>query len=354
MEFSSFRDWFSYREIAQNLIIAGPCSAESFDQLEEIFKVATDEQRWNVIRIGIWKPRSRPDSFDGNEASLHWIKELKSIYKLPVMVEVANPRHVELALKFGIDAFWIGARTVGLPFAVEEIAQSMRGLNVPVCIKNPVGPDVSLWRGAVERFQKVGINKLGIIHRGFSWHYGQKLRNWPLWSLVVQMKSYFPGITVIGDPSHMAGLKSLVPMIAQDCISFGCDGLMVETHPEPEKALSDPLQQIPLAEFSSFLNNLKYPKVKGTTTELEFFRMQIDEIDQKIVQLLKSREDITSQIANMKIKEQLQVVDYQRFNEMLQTRKLWYADPEGEEFIEKIFHLIHEKSIQHQLSIFDK
>lgn len=350
-----FRSWYQDWSELESLMIAGPCSAESFEQLAKTLDCMETFPSWQVLRLGVWKPRSRPGGFDGNPLSLEWIKLLKQQYKFKCMVEVATPEHVDLALNAQVDMVWIGARTVGLPFAVEDIATALSGTSIPVFIKNPLSPDISLWAGAVERFLLKGLNKLAIVHRGFSLPYGHELRNWPMWSAMAQMKLYFPDITLIGDPSHIAGDKKFVAKIANDALNFGCDGLMVETHPEPEKALSDAKQQIPLNEMNNFFKQLKKPEIINDHSQINYWRMHIDEIDQQIIHLLKKRDEVTENIAKEKVSHQLQVVDHQRFQSMLEKRKNWFDKKNGDhQFIDQVFHLLHDRSIQRQLNIFNE
>lgn len=352
---SHFSQWFTHWTSLNNLMIAGPCSAESYTQLRSTILMMTSQPLWNVLRLGIWKPRSRPGGFDGNIEALQWIKELKQEFDFKCAVEVATPEHVDLALEAKVDVLWIGARTVGLPFAVDDLANAIAGLDIPVLIKNPLSPDVNLWAGAVERFLAKKVNKLAIVHRGYSWPYSQKLRNWPMWSTVAQMKIFFPDITVLGDPSHIAGDVNLVQRMSTEALSFGCDGLMIETHPDPVNALSDAAQQIPLSMMPQFLQQCKKPTTKNTHSEINYWRMHIDEIDQQVVHLLKKRDEVTEKIALTKKDQQLQVVDYHRFETMLNLRKEWFQAGLGDEqYIEQVFNLLHERSIQRQLNILTK
>lgn len=352
LQIQHYKNWFSDWTKIQTLVIAGPCSAESYEQLEQSIQVMQQNSAWHVLRLGVWKPRSRPGGFEGNPQALEWIKELKKKYHFKCAVEVASPEHVQAARDAHVDLFWIGARTVGLPFAIEELANAMGDYDIPVLIKNPLSPDVGLWAGAVERFLAKGLQKIAIVHRGFSWPYGQELRNWPMWSAVAQMKLQFPEVTVIGDPSHIAGNSILVPQLANEALSFGCDGLMIETHPNPKMALTDAKQQISLEMMPQLLQSLKKPEVIVDQTTINFLRMHIDEIDQQLMHLLRKRDEITEKIATAKKDHQLQVVEYQRFQQMLDLRKQWFrASEEDHTYIDQFFNLLHERSIQRQLNI---
>jgi chorismate mutase len=358
VKIQDFRQWYESWKNLQLLMIAGPCSAESFDQLEQCIKVMQNyPTEWPVLRLGIWKPRTRPGGFEGNLDALQWIKELKSKYDFKCAVEVATPEHVHLAKSAGIDILWIGARTVGLPFVVDDLAKALKNfLDTPVLVKNPLSPDLGLWAGAVERLLLQDLSKIAIVHRGFSWPYAQELRNWPMWSMVAQMKLQFPTITVLGDPSHIAGKANLVEKVSLDALHFGCDGLMVETHPRPENALTDAKQQINLKQMVELLKQCKRPETSKEQSSISYWRMHIDEIDQQLMHLLKKRDEITGHIALTKKDQQLQVVDYDRFQKMLDVRKDWFnkGELEDQKFIDQLFNLLHERSIQRQLKIVSK
>ena len=226
------------------LIIAGPCSAETEEQVRETVSQIKAEGYAHVIRAGVWKPRTRPGSFEGmGEAALPWLVAAKKETGLPIAVEVATPQHVELALKYGIDILWIGARTTVNPFNVQDLADALQGVDVPVLIKNPVNPDLALWIGAFERINRAGIKKLGAIHRGFSNAQENKFRNSPMWNIAVELKTMFPELPLIGDPSHMAGKRAYLYELAQRALDLNYDGLIIESHRDPDKAWSDAAQQ---------------------------------------------------------------------------------------------------------------
>ena len=240
-------------------IISGPCSAESPEQVLKVAKELAEMEIISALRAGIWKPRTRPNSFEGvGEKGLKWLVDAGREVGLPVITEVANPQHVEAALNAGVDMVWIGARTTVNPFSVQEIADSLKGVNIPVWVKNPIHLDLQLWIGALERFANAGIQEIGAIHRGFSFGNGTKYRNNPLWEVPIELKRLFPELPIISDPSHIGGKRDLIASLSQRAIDLNMDGLMIEVHPDPDRALSDAKQQIKPKELKSILSKLIY------------------------------------------------------------------------------------------------
>lgn len=239
------------------LIISGPCSAESEDQVVATCTALAKNKNVNLLRAGVWKPRTRPNNFEGHgENALKWLSKAKEITGLPITTEVANAKHVELCLKYNVDMLWVGARTTVNPFAVQEIADALRGTDIPVLVKNPINPDLQLWIGALERINQAGITRLGAIHRGFSTGQPSPFRNDPLWEIALNLKQNCPDIEIICDPSHIAGIREIVPFIAQKAMDLNMDGLMIESHINPAVALSDAKQQIIPSELNKMLSEM--------------------------------------------------------------------------------------------------
>ncbi|MCW5908261.1 MAG: bifunctional 3-deoxy-7-phosphoheptulonate synthase/chorismate mutase type II [Chitinophagales bacterium] len=341
-------------------VISGPCSAEGeeqvFNTVREIVKHAGGKV--HLLRAGIWKPRTRPNSFEGvGEIGLPWIKAAGNEAGLPVTVEVANPEHVEAALKNKIDVLWIGARTTVSPFAVQEIADSLKGVDVPVLIKNPINPDLELWIGAVERFYQSGIKKLAVIHRGFSSYEKTIYRNPPMWEIPIELRRRFPEIPIIVDPSHMGGTRDLIYTLSQQAMDMGFDGLMIESHINPDKAWSDAKQQVTPERLGEILSSLivRHPTVTQNGLQpLDDLRARIDRIDDYILELLGERMGISEKIGEVKKENQLAIHQSERWAQIVK-RALEKGKTGGltEEFILKLFQQIHNESIRHQSSIMD-
>jgi len=289
--------WFDHKK---PIIIAGPCSAESYEQLNECARELSSQGKTDVFRAGVWKPRTRPGHFEGvGETALQWLAEIRKTYNLPVITEIATPRHLEKVLKYGIDMVWIGARTTGNPFSINELVHALRGVDIPVLVKNPPNPDLDLWIGAIERLKNVGINRIAAIHRGFYPYRTSIYRNIPQWEIPIELKIRLPEIPVICDPSHIAGSQDRVFEVAQYAYNIMLDGLMIEVHPVPEKAITDALQQITPQRFSEIINQLQIRQQTGDQklAILEQYRMQIDSIDQQLIELLGKRFEISHKIA---------------------------------------------------------
>ena len=339
-------------------IIAGPCSAESENQLLEIAKEI--REKVDVFRAGVWKPRTSPKSFEGvGKKGLEWLKNVKELTGLKTITEVATPAHVELCLQFGVDMIWIGARTTVNPFYVQEIAEALEGTDIPVFVKNPIHPELSLWAGAIERLFNKGITKLAAIHRGF-FNYGSSIfRNEPKWEVPIELKRNFPKMPIICDPSHLSGEASLIFELSQIAMDLDMNGLMIETHQSPKEALSDSRQQITPKELNKVLNNLILRKIKFEDDNLnqELFEMRklIDNLDKQMVELLHSRTNFVKNIADFKLKNNITIFQLERWYEILKLRKQQANELEiDDKMVTDIFEVIHKYSIITQTQIMKK
>jgi chorismate mutase len=339
-------------------LIAGPCSAESENQLLTIAKAV--EGTADIFRAGVWKPRTKPNSFEGvGKEALSWLKTIQQETALKVVTEVATAKHVELCLESGVDMLWIGARTTVNPFYVQEIAEALRGVDIPVFVKNPIHPELGLWLGAFERLHKVGVKQLAAIHRGFYSYEKVAFRNDPKWEIPIKLREEIRDLPIICDPSHIAGKAALVEDIAQTAMDINLDGLMIETHHNPSAALSDAEQQVTPKELNSIMNNLVLRDTKLRDEEFKGrllnFRNQIDNFDTKIIELLDNRKQVVEHIANFKNENKLTIFQIDRWFEILNTRKenanLLGVD---EQMVEEIFALIHKYSILTQTKIMRK
>ena len=341
-------------QIAKPFIISGPCSAESEAQLMATAKGIAATGKVNALRAGIWKPRTRPNSFEGVGAKgLPWLKKASAATGLPSITEAASPKHIELCLKAGIDMLWIGARTTANPFSVQEIAESLRGVDIPVFVKNPIHLDIGLWIGALERFWGAGVRKLAAIHRGFSVGNQNRYRNQPFWEIPIELKRRYPGLPLLSDPSHIGGKRETIEKLAQRALDLDFDGLMIESHYRPDEALSDARQQITPDELGKILKNLKYRQSHSPDREfmhnLQSLRHEIDEIDEELLHLLKKRIGYVEQIGDFKIKNNVTIFQLERWNEILNTRGQ-LAEEIGidREFIADLLRVIHKESIRIQ------
>jgi chorismate mutase len=348
--------WFG-NTLNRPLVIAGPCSAESFDQVMQTALAIAKIGRVDVLRAGVWKPRSRPGTFQGaGEPALDWIVEAKKQTGLPLAVEVATPQHLEVAMKYGVDMFWVGARTTSNPFSVDELASAMRGIDNPVLIKNPIHPDLELWIGTIERFAKNGVKKLGAIHRGFSPFQKSIYRNVPKWEVVIDLKSNMPELPIICDPSHIAGKSELIKDIAQKSLDLAMDGLMIETHINPRQALSDARQQVTPDELKTILTELSFRKASPTTPEfidlLESLREKIDSLDNQLLDLLSQRMDIVKKIGEYKLKNNVAIMQLRRWESMIKSRvEVGNAMGLDEDYVKDLLRLVHKESIRKQAEI---
>jgi len=339
------------------LIISGPCSAETEEQVLETASRLAKTGKVDMIRAGIWKPRTRPGSFEGiGTKGLAWMQQARKLTGLPVTVEVATGKQVEDALHFDVDVLWIGARTTVNPFSVQEVADALRGVDVPVLIKNPINPDLELWMGAVERVAKAGIKQIGLIHRGFSSYGNTEYRNAPMWHLAIEMKRRSPGMMMINDPSHISGRRDILLDVAQKAIDLDFDGLIIESHIDPDKAWSDAKQQITPERLAELLDSIKWRH--ESTTEKEFIdalaklREQINHIDDELIQLLGQRMKVADKIGAYKKENNITILQTNRWNAILEKA---FAKGEklglSKEFITKYYDAVHMESINHQNKI---
>ncbi len=337
------------------LVIAGPCSAETEDQVMETAR-QLHGFGIKIFRAGIWKPRTKPGSFEGvGPEGLLWLKRVKEKLGMYVATEVANTRHVHDALAAGVDILWIGARTTANPFAVQEIADALEGTDIPVLIKNPVNPDLDLWIGALERIYNAGVRKIAAIHRGFS-SYDEKIyRNLPFWHIPIELRRLMPEVPILCDPSHIGGKRELVGPISQQAMDLNFDGLIVETHPNPDKAWSDTKQQVTPEMLNSILNALVIRDTHQTTESLTALRRQIDECDNHLLELLARRMRISEEIGQYKKEHNMAVLQEQRYDEIIQNR-IAQAEQMGMkgDFIKTVLVAIHEESVRHQMEIMNK
>jgi chorismate mutase len=313
----------------------------------------------NIFRAGIWKPRTRPGTFNGvGVKALRWLQRVQSEYDMKVAVEVASPKHIDACLKHGIDIVWIGARTVSNPFSVEEISEALRGVDMPVLIKNPLNPDIDLWHGAVERIYAAGIRKIAAVHRGFSPFERTLYRNMPKWEIPIELRQRLRSLPVICDPSHISGRADLVPVISQKALDLTMDGLMIEVHPRPSEALSDAGQQLDFDQFRSLLSTLimRQPTFndKGFLNQLAALRNQVDSIDYQIIELIASRMNISEKMGEYKFKNNVAVLQMERWMEILKTRTEHGSHLNMEPaYIERLMTLLHQECIRIQTAILD-
>ena len=333
------------------MVIAGPCSVESEEQILVTARALARISEVKMLRGGIWKPRTRPDAFEGRgEEGLRWLHEAKRETGLPTATEVATPEHVEMALKYEVDALWVGARTVVNPFSVQQLADALKGVDVPVFIKNPVSPDLNLWVGAFERLRKAGLKQLAAIHRGFSYYKESPYRNFPMWEIPIELKRILD-VPVLTDISHICGNRELLCGTAQKSVDLAFDGLMVECHNDPDHALTDASQQITPEALAEMLGSIS-PRSKQAASDdpvLSALRSEIDDIDDELLQLLARRMNVSSQIGEYKKEKGVAVVQMDRWKQILHD----HLETGGElgfskELIEKVFEAIHKESIQRQ------
>lgn len=355
---ASLNNWITVDQ--EPLIIAGPCGAETEEQVLQTAALLAAIPSIKVFRAGIWKPRTRPNAFEGvGEKGLDWLKHVQKRFGLKTAVEVANAQHTELALKHGVDILWIGARTTGNPFSVQEIADVLKGVEIPVFIKNPIHADVQLWLGAIERVSNSGITKLAAIHRGFHYAGKTKYRNKPLWELPIELKTILPDLPIICDPSHISGNRELIPDVAQKAMDLGMNGLMLESHIDPANALSDAQQQLKPDALKNILGDLVYRQSnsidKKCLDKLAQYRNMIDEIDDELINVLKKRMKVIEQIGQYKKEQHITIFQLERWQEILRTRSQW-AEKMGipRAHIEKLCMLLHEESIRLQTEVMNK
>lgn len=353
------RTWLDDMQLTHPLVIAGPCSAETEEQVLRIAHQLKDTDA-TVLRAGIWKPRTRPGNFEGvGEEGLKWLQKAKAETGMMTATEVANPVHVELAIKYDIDILWLGARTTVSPFIVQEIADALKGTDKIVLVKNPINPDLPLWLGAVERLYASDIKKLGVIHRGFSTYEKSKYRNNPEWQIPIDLQNRFPDLPLICDPSHIAGRRNLVFDICQTALDLNFNGFMVETHYDPDNAWSDAKQQITVETLVQMMIDLKVRKKQHASEdylfELNKLRAKIDVLDDKLLGMLGNRMKVADSIGALKKDNNVSILQTTRWNEILGKMILQGEEKNlSEEFILKIYKAIHQESINHQKKIINK
>ena len=333
-------------------VIAGPCSAETEEQVMTTARNLA-AKGCHMFRAGVWKPRTKPGGFEGNgEKALPWMKRVKEETGMLISTEVATPEHVELAMKYDMDILWVGARTSANPFAMQALADAMRGLEIPVLVKNPVNPDIELWLGALERINQAGIKQLGVIHRGFSSYDKKIYRNLPMWQIPIELHRRVPVLPIICDPSHIGGRRDLIAPLCQQAMDLGFDGLIVESHCNPDEAWSDAKQQV-TPDILDYILSLLIVRSESSTTEgIRMLRAQIDEIDNTLMDLLAKRFRVCREIGTFKKEHNMTVLQTGRYNEILEKRgaqaSLCGMDAE---FAAQVFELIHEESVRQQLAI---
>lgn len=351
---STFSSWDS--TFSGPLLIAGPCSAESENQIlstgRKLHSIGV-----NIFRAGIWKPRTRPNSFEGvGDIGLPWLKSLQDELGIKVAIEVANAKHVQKALNAGIDVLWIGARSSVNPFSIQEIADSLKGVDVPILVKNPINPDVDLWQGAIERILSSGIKKIAAVHRGFSSYNTTKYRNLPMWEISIEMRRRMPDLPMICDPSHIGGRRALIHEISQKAMDLNYDGLMVESHTNPDYAWTDSSQQITPDMLQDILKKLVHKVVEVDNPEIQneltLLRNQIDHFDNELIGILKERMNIASLIGEYKSENNVTILQPKRWQEILTKSLKEGSDANlSQEFMRKVFSAIHQESINKQTNV---
>ena len=336
-------------------VIAGPCSAETEEQVMTTARQLAFKG-CHIFRAGVWKPRTKPGGFEGQgEAALPWMKRVKEETGMLITTEVATPEHVEQALKYDMDILWIGARTTANPFAMQALADSLKGVDIPVLIKNPVNPDLELWIGAMERINQAGVKRIAAIHRGFSSFDKKIYRNLPMWQIPIELRGRIPDLPIICDPSHIGGRRELIAPLCQQAMDLGFDGLIVESHCDPDKAWSDAKQQV-TPEVLDYILSLLVIRDESVTTEgIHELRKQIDELDNNLMELLSKRMRVCREIGQYKKEHNMTVLQTSRYNEILDKRgaqgSLCGMDSA---FIKDIFEAIHEESVRQQMEIINK
>lgn len=345
------------KKTSEPLLIAGPCSAETEDQLLATAHLLAKTGKVSVLRAGIWKPRTRPGEFEGiGSIGLSWLKRAKEETGLPTAVEVATARHVEEALASGVDILWVGARSTVNPFTVQEIADALKGVDIPVLVKNPVNPDIQLWIGALERINNAGITKLGAIHRGFSSYEKTAFRNEPMWELAIQLKTLCPELPIINDPSHICGNRELIQYVAQKALDLDMQGLMIESHLDPSVAWTDAKQQLTPAALAELMDilTLRKPELKDKafTDKLEELRTSIDKIDDQIIQKIAERMQVVQKIGEFKRDNGVTILQVNRWDQIMHKRSAFASALKLDlNFTGKLLELIHSESIRKQTEI---
>ncbi len=337
------------------MLISGPCSAESEEQLRATAQALVATGKLDVLRAGVWKPRTRPHAFEGHgEKALQWLSAIKKEMQIPIAVEVAQPKHIELALQYGIDMLWIGARTTVNPFSIQALADALEGTQATVLVKNPTHPEIGLWIGALERFYAAGIRQLMAVHRGFHSYRPSAYRNIPLWEIPIELKRRFPKLPILVDPSHICGRRDTIAAVAQQAMDLGMDGLMIESHYQPHTALTDAKQQLTPKDLDTLISSLKIRRhqLDLDTDYLAQTRLQIDKLDNELIQLLAQRLKIVEDIGRYKQTHNIPIYQVNRWRHIIKNR-LQEGKNQGveEEFLLKLLQLIHKASIQRQTNL---
>ncbi len=356
MKTTNFSTWLDNMELAHPLVIAGPCSAETEEQ---VLRIAHELAKTDatVFRAGVWKPRTRPGNFEGNGAiALPWLAKVKEETGLLTTIEIATAQHAKLALEFDIDILWIGARTTVNPFAVQEIADAIKNTDKIVLVKNPINPDLALWMGAIERFHKNGVKNLGAIHRGFSSFNKSKYRNKPLWQIPIDLKNNYPSLPIICDPSHICGEREGIFDVCQTALELKFDGLMIETHYDPDNAWSDAKQQITPERLSEITEELKVRQDQveeaGSLKKLTKYRKEINLVDHQIMELFEQRMRLAEKIGKVKKENNVAILQRQQWKNVLESVLNQASEKNlSPEFIEKVFKAVHQESISHQKQV---
>lgn len=337
------------------MVIAGPCSAETEEQVMTTARQLASKEI-KIFRAGVWKPRTKPGGFEGHgEPALQWMKQAKEETGMLITTEVATPEHVELCLKYGVDILWVGARTSANPFAMQALADSLKGIDIPVLVKNPVNPDLELWIGALERLNQAGIKRLGAIHRGFSSYDKKIYRNLPMWQIPIELRRRIPELPIVCDPSHIGGRRDLIAPLCQQAMDLGFDGLIVESHCDPDKAWSDAKQQVTPDILDYILSLLVVRDQKMNTEGIDTLRKQIDELDTQLLELLAKRMRVCREIGTYKKEHNLTVLQPQRYGEILDKRGAQGAlCGMDAKFIKNVFESIHEESVRQQVEIINQ
>ncbi|HLO92279.1 MAG TPA: chorismate mutase [Lentimicrobium sp.] len=356
MDFKPLQSWIPH--LKQPLVIAGPCSAENENQVLETARLVAGIPNVKVFRSGIWKPRTRPGGFEGvGKKGLQWLKQVKEETGLLTTVEVAKPEHVEQAVKAGIDILWIGARTVVNPFSVQELAEALSGINIPILIKNPVNPDIKLWAGAIERFQKTGNDTIAAVHRGFSQLGKSGYRNPPMWEIAIDLMRLMPGLPMLCDPSHISGNPALIQEVSQQALDLEMQGLMIETHIDPPHALTDARQQLTPLKLREVIESLVIREQGAGEVErdLQKLRSDIDSIDDQMIRLLADRMKIAEEMGLYKYAHNITILQLRRWKQLFADR-MAKGEEQGlnHKFLANLLRLVHEESIQIQTNVMKK
>lgn len=358
LQIEPLKNWDIYKQ--RPLLITGPCSAETEEQMMETARRLVAANRVDVFRAGIWKPRTRPNSFEGVGAEgLKWLKLVKQEYGIQTATEVATEKHVYEALKFGVDVLWIGARTTVNPFAMQEIANALQGVDVKVFVKNPINPELELWIGAIERIMKAGIRRIGAIHRGFSSYEKTAFRNQPQWQIPIDLRQRMPDLPLICDPSHIGGNRAYLLDISQEAMDLNYDGLMIESHIDPDNAWSDKKQQLTPEKLAEMLDQLVLREITTNDTEfistIDELRSQIDIFDDQLLDILERRMQVAETIGQYKKAHNITILQSNRWQEIV-NKAIRKANNKGlsPEFISVILKAIHQESIQHQMMVMNE